>query len=285
MSYIMSYELRVIRDDYNNAQAHWKRRTTWTKSLPVDVVGVVPEKPAATFFTRAPIIGLSVVGLLLLLHVLLSLYFLLFRRRRRTLDVSWSKTPTSDELASTANEFVGETPPSILSSGPNEGLSSWRPSDDRSSPDIQQQPPSTADESRPAAEPSDMIENVDVTDSSSAVTTETVLCSGSHSPTSDEERKTPSTAEVVEEPDDDRPPCSSGAAETPSENLLPELDPRLTASAAPTGSCSYYPPPIPRSEPRVWAPASHNVPSSVKRTWSRAAARTVGRHGSKFVEY
>jgi len=52
------------------------------------------------------------------------------------------------------------------------------------------------------------------------------------------------------------------------------LGPEQPKRWGPTGSYVFIPPKLHR-EPRGWAPASHNVPLQVKRTWGRAGAKQV----------
>jgi len=61
---------------------------------------------------------------------------------------------------------------------------------------------------------------------------------------------------------------------------VPGLGPERPQSSPPSASNVYIPQKLHR-EPRGWAPASHNVPAPVKRTWGRAKAKMIAEQKNK----
>ena len=77
-------------------------------------------------------------------------------------------------------------------------------------------------------------------------------------------------------------PSPDGMVHRSSANPLPGLGPERPQPSGPTGRCVFIPPKT-HCEPRGWAPASHNIPAVVKRTWGRAKAKFIAPQQNQFA--
>ena len=209
----------------------------------------VPVQPSTTGLSLALIIGLAALGLLLLLLILIPLIVVARRRRRRSKD---NETP-EPSLATTTTTMES-------------GGSSWE--DDvplRRSPPV----------SRPIFSVDD-IKNVKLSgigvaqwSGSKPLPTPPAPAYNGQPPRLPQR----SSYGMVHRNTGSRPPApppgSDSTAHGPQVDPLPGLGPERPQGRGPTGSYVFSPP-RPYSQPRGWAPASHNVPIHVKRTWGRA---------------
>lgn len=188
------------------------------------------------------IIALAAAGLLLLL-ILLALLIVVFARRRRCRNPKTVGEETVDSSTTTTNST----------------LDSWN--DDVTTPSPMVGPVVHNNQRRVPLPP--------VTDDAIDNARRSLAAGGALS------RGSGSTSSVGDGPAISPTPAAAltdVTAQRSSTDPLPGLGPERPRPAGPTGRYVYIPT-KPHREPRGWAPASHAVPTSVKRTWGRAKAK------------